>query len=76
MPISRRPASFGYRTSFFLERTASLRAVETLSVLIDGVDLPPLDRRGAFAWRDDPLLHALRFEPLSTPAPGTRLVTR
>lgn len=69
-------ASFGYMLVFFLERSPSLRAAETLRVLLDGVDLPALDRRGAERFTYDPALHAVRFTPLYAPSPGTRLTTR
>lgn len=69
-------ASFGYGTVFFLEPAPSLRSGDTLRVLLDGVELSRLDRRGARSFTYDPALHAVRFEPLYAPAPGTRLVTQ
>ncbi|MBL8935792.1 MAG: hypothetical protein JNM69_14650 [Archangium sp.] len=69
-------AAFGFQTVFFLQTAPSLRSAQTLRVQLDGVELLPLDRRGAKTFSYDPALHAVRFEPLSAPTPGARLTTR
>lgn len=63
-------AGFGTATLFFLERSPSLRALETLSVSLDGVTVPRVD------WEYDAALHAVRFQVRSAPTPGSRLTTR
>lgn len=68
--------AFGFRTVFYLERSPSLRSAQTLRVLLDGVELPLIDGRGTQTFTYEAPLHAIRFEPLYAPSPGTRLVTR
>ncbi len=65
--------AFGYRTNFFLTSTPDLTAGKTVIVKIDGVQLDPVDSRGAQVWTYDSTGNSVNFEPLFVPEPGKTL---
>jgi hypothetical protein len=65
--------AFGYRTNFYLTATPDLTAGKTIVVKIDGVQLDPVDIRGAQVWTYDSTGNSVNFEPLFVPEPGKTL---
>ncbi len=65
--------AFGYRTNFFLTASADLTAGKTIVVKIDGIQLDPVDIRGAQVWTFDSTNNSVNFEPLFVPEPGKTL---
>ena len=65
--------AFGYRTNFFITSTPDLTAGKTIVVKIDGVQLDPVDNRGAQVWTYDSTGNSVNFEPLFVPEPGKTL---
>ncbi|MBS1149959.1 MAG: putative lipoprotein, partial [Myxococcaceae bacterium] len=65
--------AFGYRTNFFLTSSPDLTAGKTIVVKIDGVQLDPVDSRGAQVWTYDSTGNSVNFEPLFVPEPGKTL---
>ncbi len=65
--------AFGYRTNFYLTSTPDLTAGKTIVVKIDGLQLDPIDVRGAQIWMYDSTNNSVNFEPLFVPEPGKTL---
>ena len=65
--------AFGYRTNFFLTSTPDLTAGKSIVVKIDGLQLDPVDVRGAQVWTYDSTNNSVNFEPLFVPEPGKTL---
>ena len=65
--------AFGYRTNFFLTSTPDLTAGKAIVVKIDGLQLDPIDVRGAQVWTYDSTNNSVNFEPLFVPEPGKTL---
>ena len=65
--------AFGYRTNFFITATPDLTAGKTIVVKIDGMQLDPVDSRGAQVWTYDSTGNSVNFEPLFVPEPGKTL---
>jgi hypothetical protein len=62
--------AFGFRTSFYLTGTPDLSGMNTITVQIDGITLPPTDMRNNEAWRYDAATNSVVFQPLYVPEPG------
>ncbi len=62
--------AFGFRSRFVLTNRP---VVSTLSVQIDGVDVPAVDPGGRVDWSYDLERNAVDFSPFATPEPGAEL---
>lgn len=60
------------RTFFgwFFWASPSRPALRIVEVTVDGTPLPAVDANGGSAWAWNPVMRAIVFEPLYTPAPG------
>ncbi len=65
--------AFGFRTNFFLNGTPDLTNGKTITVTIDGQNIPATDSRGSTVWTYDPVANSINFEPMFVPEPGQTL---